>query len=83
MRLGNKKRENNVLSIHAFLFKILTVSFRFRRKAFPEISNSAIITIITGMLVYILDVSRLEAAILFMAVMLVFAMEIMNTAIEI
>ena len=42
----------------------------------------AIITICTGMLVYILDVNRLEAAILFMAVIMVFAMEIMNTAIE-
>ncbi len=42
----------------------------------------AIITIGTGILVYILNVSRLEAAILFMAVIMVFAMEIMNTAIE-
>lgn len=42
----------------------------------------AIITIAVGMLAYILEVSRMEAAILFMAVILVFAIEIINTAIE-
>lgn len=42
----------------------------------------AMITIMVGILAYILDVSRLEAAILFMAVILVFAIEIINTAIE-
>lgn len=42
----------------------------------------AIITITVGVLAYILGVSRLEAAILFMAVILVFAIEIINTAIE-
>lgn len=42
----------------------------------------AIITILVGILAYIFDVSRLEAAILFMAVILVFAIEIINTAIE-
>lgn len=42
----------------------------------------ATITIIVGILAYVLDVSRLEAAILFMAVILVFAIEIINTAIE-
>lgn len=39
-------------------------------------------TIIVGILGYILEVSRVEAAILFMAVIMVFAMEIMNTAVE-
>jgi len=39
-------------------------------------------TIILGILAYLLEVSRVEAAILFMAVIMVFAMEIMNTAIE-
>jgi diacylglycerol kinase len=42
----------------------------------------AIITIMVGILAYLLNVSRLEAAILFMAVILVFAIEIINTAIE-
>ena len=42
----------------------------------------AMITIIVGMLAYVLDVTRIEAAVLFMAVILVFAMEIINTAIE-
>ena len=42
----------------------------------------AIATILTGILAYLLEVSRVEAAILFMAVIIVFAMEIMNTAIE-
>lgn len=41
-----------------------------------------IITILVGVLAYILRVSRLEAAILFMAVILVFAIEIINTAVE-
>jgi len=42
----------------------------------------AVITICVGIAAFILEVSRLEAAILFMAVILVFAIEIMNTAIE-
>lgn len=42
----------------------------------------AVITILVGTLAYILEVTRLEAAILFMAVILVFAIEIINTAIE-
>lgn len=42
----------------------------------------AIIAILAGTLAYVLDVTRLEAAILFMAVVLVFAIEIINTAIE-
>ncbi|MFA7254372.1 MAG: diacylglycerol kinase family protein [Patescibacteria group bacterium] len=42
----------------------------------------AVITIIVGIFAYILEVSRLEAAVLFMAVILVFAIEIINTAIE-
>jgi len=42
----------------------------------------AIVTILVGILAYIFQVTRLEAAILFMAVILVFAIEIINTAIE-
>lgn len=41
-----------------------------------------IITILVGILAYVLQVTRIEAAILFMAVILVFAIEIINTAIE-
>jgi len=39
-------------------------------------------TIILGILAYLLEVTRVEAAILFMAVIMVFALEIMNTAVE-
>ncbi len=42
----------------------------------------AVATILVGVLAYIFEVNRLEAAILFMAVILVFAIEIINTAIE-
>jgi len=42
----------------------------------------AIITILVGVAAYIFEVSRIEAAVLFMAVILVFAIEIINTAIE-
>jgi diacylglycerol kinase len=42
----------------------------------------AVITILVGIAVYILEVSRLEAAILFIAVIMVFAIEIINTALE-
>jgi diacylglycerol kinase len=40
------------------------------------------ITIIVGILAYVLEVSRIELAVLFMAVVMVFAIEIINTAIE-
>ena len=42
----------------------------------------AVVTICVGVAAYILEVSRLEAAILFIAIILVFAIEIINTAIE-
>lgn len=42
----------------------------------------AIATILVGVTAYILEVTRIEAAILFIAVILVFAIEIINTAIE-
>ncbi|MEK9155939.1 MAG: diacylglycerol kinase family protein [Patescibacteria group bacterium] len=42
----------------------------------------AVLTIIVGVGAYIFGVTRLEAAVLFMAVVLVFAIEIINTAIE-
>ena len=38
--------------------------------------------ILVGVLAYVLEISRLEAAILFIAVVMVFAIEIINTAIE-
>lgn len=41
-----------------------------------------IATILVGICAYVFQVTRLEAAILFMAVILVFAIEIINTAIE-
>jgi len=42
----------------------------------------AIAAILVGIFAYIFQVTRIEAAILFMAVILVFAIEIINTAIE-
>lgn len=42
----------------------------------------AIAAIIVGVLAYVLNVTRVEAAVLFMAVIMVFAIEIINTAIE-
>lgn len=42
----------------------------------------ATISIVVGILAFILEVSRIEVAVLFMAIVLVFAMEIMNTAVE-
>lgn len=42
----------------------------------------ATVTIVVGILAYIFEVTRVEAAVLFMAIIMVFAMEIMNTAIE-
>lgn len=41
-----------------------------------------ILTIMVGIGAYIFQISRIEAAVLFMAVILVFAIEIINTAIE-
>lgn len=38
--------------------------------------------IFVGILAYLLDISRVEAALLFIAIIMVFAMEIINTAIE-
>ncbi len=42
----------------------------------------AIITILVGVAVYVFGVTRLDAAILFIAVIMVFAIEIINTALE-
>lgn len=42
----------------------------------------AIIAVLVGIFAYIFQVTRIEAAVLFMAVILVFAIEIINTAIE-
>lgn len=42
----------------------------------------ASLTILVGIFAYIFEVNRVEAAVLFMAVIMVFAMEIINTAIE-
>jgi diacylglycerol kinase len=42
----------------------------------------ATISIVVGILAYVLGANRLEIAILFMAIMMVFAIEIINTAVE-
>lgn len=72
-----------------FSFRKLALSFKhaFNGVVFLIYSEQnarihVVITLTVGILVYLLRVSRLEAAILFMAVILVFAIEIINTAIE-
>ncbi|MEI6499179.1 MAG: diacylglycerol kinase family protein [bacterium] len=67
------------------LFKSFNYAIRgvvFLLKSEQNARVHAVAAIIVGVLAYILEVSRLEAAILFMAVILVFAIEIINTAIE-
>ncbi len=72
-----------------FSFKKLTKSFHyaFRGVVFLLVSEQnarvhAVIALMVGIAAYVFNVSRLEAAVLFMAVVLVFAIEIINTAIE-
>lgn len=64
----------------SFINAIRGISFLLKYEQNARIH--AIVTILVGIAAYILEVSRLEAAILFMAVILVFAIEIINTAIE-
>jgi diacylglycerol kinase len=73
----------------AFSYKKLSSSFDNAIRGVIFLLNSeqnarihAIITILVGVAAYILEVSRIEATVLFMAVILVFAIEIINTAIE-
>lgn len=72
-----------------FSFKRLFASFQYAVRGIVFLLRSeqnarihAIITIFVGILAYILEVSRLEAAVLFISVILVFAIEIINTAVE-
>jgi len=60
-------------------------AFRGVIKLLTDQQNARIhasMTIVVGILAYIFEVTRIEATVLFMAVIMVFAMEIMNTAIE-
>lgn len=66
--------------IESFDHAIRGVSFLLKSEQNARVH--AVITVAVGVLVYILEVSRVESAILFMAVILVFAIEIINTAIE-
>ncbi len=77
------------MSYQQFNFNKLRKSFHyaFRGVIFLLVSEQnarvhAVITVLVGAAAYVFDVSRLEAAVLFMAVVLVFAIEIINTAIE-
>lgn len=80
---------NGPISYKPFSFGKLCSSFDnairgviFLLKSEQNARVHAIATILVGVTAYILEVSRIEAAILFMAVILVFAIEIINTAIE-
>jgi diacylglycerol kinase (ATP) len=82
-------KPNDPIDYKPFSFKKLFSSFDnavrgviFLLKSEQNARVHAIATILVGVTAYILEVSRLEAAILFMAVILVFAIEIINTAIE-
>jgi len=77
------------MSQNSFSFKKLFQSFRHATNGVIFLLTNeqnarihAIVTILVGVLGYIFQVSRLEATILFIAVVLVFAIEIINTAIE-
>jgi len=72
-----------------FNFKRLVRSFHYAFRGVITLLTDqqnarihATATILIGIFAYIFDVTRIEAAVLFMAVIMVFAMEIMNTAIE-
>lgn len=66
--------------IRSFDNAVRGVSFLLKTEQNARIH--AIATILVGVTAYILEVTRIEAAILFIAVILVFAIEIINTAIE-
>jgi len=80
---------NDSIKYKSFSFKRLFSSFdhairgvSFLLKSEQNARVHAIITILVGVFAFVLEVSRVELAILFMAVILVFAIEIINTAIE-
>lgn len=80
---------NDPIKFKQFSLIRLFSSFQFAARGIVFLLKSeqnarihAIITISVGILAYILEVSRLEAAVLFISVILVFAIEIINTAIE-
>ncbi len=84
-----KHNPTDPIKFKRFSFKKLSQSFDnairgvvFLLSSEPNARIHAIITIFIGVVAYILEVSRIEAAVLFMAVILVFAIEIINTAIE-
>jgi diacylglycerol kinase len=66
--------------IRSFGHAVSGISFLLKSEQNARVHLIA--AILVGLLAYILEVSRLEAAILFMAVIMVFAIEIINTAIE-
>lgn len=77
------------MTYQKFDIKKLARSFHFAFRGVIYLLSSeqnarihAVLTILVGIAAYIFGVTRLEAAILFMAVILVFAIEIINTAIE-
>lgn len=70
-------------------FKRLAMSFHYAFRGVIHLLNDqqnarihATAAILVGIFAYIFDVSRVEAAILFMAIIMVFAIETLNTAIE-
>lgn len=80
---------DNPVAYKPFNYKKLSSSFDnairgviFLLKSEQNARIHAVITILVGIAAYILEVTRIEVAILFMAVILVFAIEIINTAIE-
>lgn len=80
---------NHKISDRTFSYRRISRSFdnairgvSFLLKSEQNARVHAVATILVGIAAYIFEVSRLEAAILFMAVILVFAIEIINTAIE-
>jgi len=66
--------------VSSFQYAVRGIVFLLRSEQNARIH--AIITIFVGILAYILEVSRLEAAVLFISIILVFAIEIINTAVE-
>jgi diacylglycerol kinase (ATP) len=87
--LERSHRPNDPINYKPFDLKKLFSSFDnairgviFLLKSEQNARVHAIITILVGVAAYVLEVSRLEVAVLFMAVILVFAVEIINTAIE-
>jgi len=70
-------------------FKKLAKSFHYAFRGVIRLLNDqqnarihATAAILVGILAYILQVTRVEAAVLFIAVVMVFAIETLNTAIE-